>query len=667
MSTDNSKILIVDDNTFYLTLLKTILKDVEVSVFLANSGEEALSLISENDFALAILDIEMPVMDGFDLARRIRNIKDRDLLPIIFLTAYFSDELSMFKGYESGAIDFLTKPVNKNIFISKVKIFLEFDRQKINLIESKKSIEKSKLELEHQQQEIKLQNVALKNAQSESELSRKKYRKLYDFAPTSYFTIFRDGQILETNFKGAQMFGEDQVDLAGRNIKEFIASSMIIDFDEFLTQIFEHQTPTVCELKLNQIQGKDIFVLQEGALIDDDQKCLLSMVDITERNEAQKALKASEELYYSILKTSPDGIIVTDLNGKITEASNMALELFGVKNTDIVGMQFLQFVPKKSKRAMYSLYQTTILEEKVHNFEIILNRQDKTEFPGEISSSLIKGNNGTTSSFMVVIRDISERILFEKQLRHSERMSGIGELATGMAHEINQPLNTISLSLDNVMFSLENNTCNENYLKTKINKVFDNITRIKKIIDHVRTFSRDQDDLIKENFEINASIQNSISMISEQFSNKEISLDFYPDDNIPTFIGNTYRFEQVILNMLINAKDALDEKRKQNCSKFKKRIDITTKLLQKQAIIEIKDNGIGIDPEYLDKVLLPFFTTKAPGQGTGLGLSISYGIIKELDGEINIQSKPKLGTTIQIKLPIQNLRNKKLPINHVHQ
>ncbi|MHB9143450.1 MAG: sensor histidine kinase, partial [Paludibacter sp.] len=130
---------------------------------------------------------------------------------------------------------------------------------------------------------------------------------------------------------------------------------------------------------------------------------------------------------------------------------------------------------------------------------------------------------------MAVIRDISERKLFEKQLRHSERMAGIGELATGMAHEINQPLNTISLSIDNIMFSIENSSLTEVYLKSKLNKVFDNITRIKKIIDHVRTFSRDQDDFIQGIFDINASIQNSISMISEQISHKEIKLTFTPD------------------------------------------------------------------------------------------------------------------------------------------
>jgi len=498
-----SKILIVDDNTLYLSLLKTILRDVEVEVYLAGSGIEALALIKENDFALAILDIQMPEMDGFELAGHIQNLKDRDIVPIIFLTAYVSDENQMFKGYDNGAIDYLSKPVNKLVFISKVKIFLELDQQKRN------------------------------------------------------------------------------------------------------------------------------------------------------RKEAQIALEESEQLYHSLLKTSPDGIIITDLEGIITEASDIAIELFGNKvRENIEGRHYRDFIPKESIKTLSVIYNSTLNEGRTQNIEIKLCRIDKTEFSGEVSTSQIKGNSGDLKAFMAVIRDISERKLIEKQLRHSERMSGIGELATGMAHEINQPLNTISLIIDNIVFSLDNKTITETYLKTKINKVFDSISRIKKIIDHVRTFARDQDDFVQTSFDIETSINNCISMISEQMYHKDIELIFNPNSEIPKVKGNPYRFEQVILNMLVNAKDAIEEKKNDNFKSFKKKIEISTKIKGSFVDIEIKDNGIGIKSEDIDKVLLPFYTTKDPGSGTGLGLSISYGIIKELGGEIGIKSNLQVGTTVQIRIPI---------------
>lgn len=504
MTTNNiSKVLIVDDDTFYLFLLKTILKDIGADIYMADSGTKALSLIKENDFALAILDIQMPVMDGFELATQIRNLQKSDLVPIIFLTSYFADEIQMFKGYGYGAIDFLTKPVNKTIFISKVKIFLELDRQKRKLIES-------------------------------------------------------------------------------------------------------------------------------------------------------------EELYHSLLRTSPDGIILTNLEGKIIEASDVAIELLGANNRfAIEGSHYISYIPKISKRTLVRVRNEMREYGLAQNIEIVLSRIDQTQFIGEISTTRIKGTNDDLKAYMAVIRNISERKILEKQIRHSERMAGIGELATGMAHEINQPLNTISLSIDNIIYSIDNKTINDDYLKTKINKVFDNIFRIKKIIDHVRTFSRDQDDFVQLEFDINNSIKSSISMVSEQMYHKDIGIAFHEENELPKIKGNTHRFEQVIINLLVNAKDALEEKKKKLNKNIKKRIEISTKLIRDQIVIEVKDNGIGIKPEEIDKILLPFYTTKDPGFGTGLGLSISYGIIKELNGEIEIQSEVLKGTTIRIIIPVHTSNQKK--------
>ena len=627
-----SKILIVDDDVYYLTLLKAILKNIDAIIHVAESGEKALSLIEENDFALAILDIQMPDMDGFELAKRIRSLQNRDLVPIIFLTSYLSDEIQMFKGYDYGAIDYLTKPVNKTIFVNKVTIFLELDRQKRNLISSKESLEKS----------------------------QNKYINLYDFAPTGYLTINREGRIFEINLKGARLFEADRGNLMDCNLKKFIDNEMISDLENFLIQVFENKTPSGCEIKLKTVQEKSVYVYLEGAVSDEMEKCLLSMVDITDLKKTQMALQESEELYHSLLRTSPDGVIITDLEGRIIEASDVAHELLGNKESSgIEKMHFMQFIPKASRRAMVTICGTTTRDGLIQNFEIKLKKNDNSEFTGEVSCTQIKGQNGELKAFMTDIRNISERKLLEKQIRHSERMAGIGELATGMAHEINQPLNTISLSIDNIIYSMNNNTLSDTYLKTKINKVFDNITRIKNIIDHVRTFSRDQDDFVQSELDINKSINNSISMISEQMNHKGIILEFHANNVLPGLKGNTQRLEQVMLNLLINAKDALEEKKRKLGRNFKKRIEIAVHKTNDQIIIEVKDNGIGIPSESIDKVLLPFYTTKPPGHGTGLGLSISYGIIKELNGELEVQSEVLKGTTIKIIIPIIKSRQKK--------
>jgi signal transduction histidine kinase len=153
-------------------------------------------------------------------------------------------------------------------------------------------------------------------------------------------------------------------------------------------------------------------------------------------------------------------------------------------------------------------------------------------------------------------------------------------------------------------------------------------------------------------FDIHDGITNAISMVAEQFRHRviEIVLDF--DKSIQPIPGDIYKFEQVILNLLTNARDAIEEKHKGSKTSGKKFVKIWTHQDDKSIFVEVEDNGIGIKSAEIEKVLIPFYTTKEPGKGTGLGLSISYGIIKEMQGVIEIISKRNTGTTIQITLPL---------------
>jgi len=255
---------------------------------------------------------------------------------------------------------------------------------------------------------------------------------------------------------------------------------------------------------------------------------------------------------------------------------------------------------------------------------------------------------------MIIIRDISQRKKTEKMQIHADRMANLGEMASGIAHEINQPLNTISMVMDNILFeAAKDDNIPRDYLKKKSDKIFENITRIKNIIDHVRTFSRSHDDYILTGFDINSSICNAITMISEQFKHLAINLHLQLEDNQPAILGNTYKFEQVILNLLSNAKDALLEKKAKQAAIFDMSIWIRSYIENQCVIVEMTDNGTGISDEDLDHIMLPFYTTKDAGKGTGLGLSISYQIIKEMSGTIEVAGNPLYGTTFKLILKIQ--------------
>ena len=198
---------------------------------------------------------------------------------------------------------------------------------------------------------------------------------------------------------------------------------------------------------------------------------------------------------------------------------------------------------------------------------------------------------------------------------------------------------------------------NLEFLKNKSDKIFENITRIRNIIDHVRAFSRSHDDYVPIAFDINQSIQNAVSMIGEQFKHLGINLSLHLDKNIPPLIGNIYRLEQVIVNLLTNAKDAVLEKKSKQEAYFEMHVEIKTFQDNLFLVIEITDNGIGIINEDIHNIMLPFYTTKDEGKGTGLGLSICYQIIKEMGGNIDIVSDGVSGTKIKLAFNTQKKEN----------
>lgn len=768
---DLPNLLIVDDNSANLRFLGIILKKLKVNLIKADSGSEALEKTKDMELALAILDICMPGMNGYELALKLNEERIQDKVPVIFVTANRFNENEVFKGYDSGAVDYIFKPVNPNVILGKARVFIDLFRQKQIIVQDGVLLQKTADEL----LEV---NAALKKSED-------KYRSYIDNAPDGVFITDETAKFIEVNeaasiktgytkkqflkmeitdflpkesiknsmiqFKQLSKIGNFKTDLLYKhkngtkrwmaveaiklNEKRFLffakditniklAQLALIDSEVKFRTLFEtmihgvvHQDQNgkiisanpaaerILGLSLDQMQGRSsidprwksihengtdfpgdkhpaMIALKKGKPVSNivmgvfnpnieenrwinicsipqfnpgEKKpfqVYSTFEDITERKQAEKAIKVSEEKYKSLLNASPDGILLINLKGIIIEVSEIGLELFSANTrNDLVGKHFFRFVPSDEISQVRGIIEKTINEGLAQNVGLKVRKENESLFTGEISSTLIQGTDGMPISFMIIIRDITQRKIMEKHLIHTERMAGVGEMATGIAHEINQPLNTISLCMDNVLASVKSNSYNNTYLEIKANKIFDNIYLMRNIIDHVRTFSQDHDDCIPTAFNINESITNAISMITEQFRHKGIHLHVKLNRKIGNPIGNTYKFEQVIMNLLSNAKDAIEEKKRKSNEDFVKRIEVKTSQNLNTIYVEVKDNGVGISPDDTDNIMLPFYTTKKVGEGTGLGLSISFGIIKEMGGSIEIQSKIDEGTVIQITLP----------------
>ncbi len=397
--------------------------------------------------------------------------------------------------------------------------------------------------------------------------------------------------------------------------------------------------------------------------------------EINERIIAEKMLSENEEKYRQIFENANDGILLS-VDGLVKIVNPKLVELTGFLPKESIGKEFISSIHPDFKELVITNHFKRLKGEYVpERYDIQIIKKSGEPLWVEIKSNLITWDN--SPAVLSFVTNISERkrasqelkllnIHLEKRVKEElskrekqqnlliqkTKLESLGELAAGIAHEINQPLGGISMGLENILFKLSENEVSPQYIKNKFSHLFDDIERIRKIIDHVRIFSRDQQTSEFKKIDLNKTIHNALSMINKQYISHNIEIVLHLEKGCFVF-GNTHKLEQVFLNLLSNSKHAIDKKKETNHNiNYQKQITINSNCNKNKIVISFEDNGIGISEEKIDNIFDPFFTTKSSKAGTGLGLSISYGIINEMGGEINVESEENISTKIIISLPI---------------
>jgi len=255
-----------------------------------------------------------------------------------------------------------------------------------------------------------------------------------------------------------------------------------------------------------------------------------------------------------------------------------------------------------------------------------------------------------------VEEEIHRRQAGERIAEQQSRLAAIGELATGMAHEITQPLNAIAFSVENIKNRFDQQNLNADYLHKKIAAIVSDIERVRRVIEHVRLFARGGPTDYQAAFSVNHCVENALSLMGTQLATHGIDIHLQLDTSLPEIRGNPFQYEQVIINLLSNARDAVEERllaesEANSIDVLVGTITITTICSDNHIILAIEDNGIGLPQGDETRIFDPFFTTKPLGKGTGLGLSISYGIIRQMGGNIRFESLVQ-GTRVFVEVPI---------------
>jgi signal transduction histidine kinase len=252
-------------------------------------------------------------------------------------------------------------------------------------------------------------------------------------------------------------------------------------------------------------------------------------------------------------------------------------------------------------------------------------------------------NEGKINGYFGIHRDMSEKKTLEQHLIQTQKMESIGTLAAGIAHEVGNPLASIS-----ALVQVAQRNTNDEFVLDKLGLVKSQVTRISKIIRDLVDFSRPSN-FEMQTMDINESLKESVEITKVGTKEKDIDINLNLSDDLPSLPLITDQMEQVFVNILLNAVDALHEIKD---TMYEKRIDVETAVAKDTVVITFSDNGPGIKEENKTKIFEPFFTTKQKGKGTGLGLWVSYGIIKNFHGNIEVKSEPGKGTTFIIHLPI---------------
>jgi PAS domain S-box-containing protein len=521
--------------------------------------------------------------------------------------------------------------------------------------------------------ERKLGEEALKESQA-------RYRLLFESANDIIFLhplILEQGQgtFVDVNETACQVLGYSKNELCQLSPLDIISESDKKQIpDEAHT--LEAEGKLLFEKMLIAKNGKQVPVEIHAHVFDlNGQPIVLSIArDITERKRTELALRASEERYRSLVGVSPDAITLTDLNANIIMANQQAAWLHGFADTEemlsSVKSAFNLVAPQDRQRAMDNL-QEALETGIVRNLEFTFLRKDGSSFPAALSAALINGAEGNPKAFTTVTRDITEQKRFNEELERrieqrtkelketqaqlfqTSKLAMLGEMATGIAHEISHPLSGISLTATYLRKLMERGKLSPEEIASGLDDIEASIKRMVNIIRHIRTFAR-QETLAFNQVDVNETIASALRLLGEQLRLHEIEVAPNLRPDLPQMVGEPYQLEQVWMNLITNAKDAMDEKEEQMID-YQKSLNISTSYNPESKLIEISfsDNGMGMSKEVEEKIFEPFFTTKEVGKATGLGLSISYGIIENHKGKIEVESKEGEGTTLKVKLPLE--------------
>lgn len=659
-------ILMVDDHPENLLALEAVLTSPNYHLVSATSGKEALKCMLKQEFAVILLDVQMPGLNGFETARLIKAREKTRHIPIIFITAISQDMEHVHQGYEAGAIDYIFKPFDSETLKKKIEQFVRIHQiYKEHLIQSEKE---RTLALSAVNKQLDRTSLNLRRTEALAKV-------IGETIVDTIVTFDDEGSILSVNPAIKTMFGYESEELIGKQAGMLFRELMgndVQDSPVSFCSIIERCAGRVLESVALRKDKSRFFadILCGEATVEDQVIYVCTIRDVTERKQIEEIKKQRFTDLESIVEMRTLELIKTNekLQKEIEERKKVADHLYDSEERfrkifesspclmAIISKKDLSILEvntrwmneagstceelKKQKVNMKNFIDDSSgasvdFSRRIRNKKISYRMKNGEVRHGLLSTESIDIHPEPCT--LIVLTDITESVLLEKGMSRLDQLNLIGEMAAGIAHEIRNPMTTVQGFLQ-----LSRN--NSAKLSPEITDVMlDELNRANSIITEFLNLAKNKVS-VKKKQSLNAILEALSPLIQAEAmrSSKHVELDL---NDCPNIFLDQKEIRQLVLNIALNGLDAMSSNGV---------LTIRTYTKKQAVVLEIIDQGQGISPEVLHKLGTPFFTTKE--DGTGLGLAICYSVAKRHAAEIDIATGEE-GTTFTIRFELEPCLN----------
>lgn len=636
MIIQKANILLVDDSPQNLIALEAVLKNPEYNLICAASGEEALKYVLQYDFAVILLDVQMPGLSGFETAKLIKSREKSKDTPIIFVTAINKASEHVWHGYAVGAIDYIFKPFDPKTLKLKISTFVEMFR-------SRRQIEIHSRLLEQRAQELEEANSKLEVITTDLARAEALARVIGETSTDTVCTSNENGEMLAVNPSVTRMFGYSKNELIGKHLDVLFSEAI---WPEIATKLSDKDTlketgliETICIRKdkshfyasvhIGQscVENQNILVLSirdvtDAKIMEDERKRQYELLEKLVEERTME-LSLSEERFRRIFESSPSLISIRSLNdGRIIDVNQYWQNYTGYRRDEIKNSSFSIFLPFDDKPS--ELKQLKNVKVKYST------KQGKVRY-GLMSSEKIEIEGEECA--LEVVTDITERIRTERELTRLDRLFLVGEMAAGIAHEIRNPMTTVHGFLQ----TLEGKTLSTDH----VNLMLGELKRANSIISEFLSLAKNKKSDRKLQ-DLNSIIEHLLPLIEAEGLRQDKHLVVNLNE-CPGLFLDEKEISQLILNLTLNGLEAMEEGGT---------IKISTYVDNNHVVLEVNDEGCGIREDIAEKVGTPFFTTK--NTGTGLGLAICYSAASRHNATVDFKTG-STGTAFFVRFKLKGL------------